>query len=467
MAIASQGIGSGLDVNSIIATLMAVERQPLTTLTTQQTGYNDKISSIGKVKSGIASLQSAAAAISSSSKIYSYKGILTDTSIASATTTSSAVAGTYSIEVERLAGTHKLLSAIATDTSVAADLLAGGTLTIELGSATAGTPGSFVAKSGTSPVAVTIAAGSTLANVRDAINSADAGVSATIVNGASGQQLVLTSKSSGETSQMRLSGMSAFSFDPTTVVQTGKLTEKDAGQNAILKVDGIVIADATSNTVTDAITGLTLNLTKTNLGSPTQLTVSIDTSSLKTKLEAFVKAYNDINSTIKDLTKYDATTKKGGSLNGDQTISSVTTQLRNTLFNVPSGASSNYQYLSDLGINFQSKDGSLVLDSTILQTAIDKNFSAVAATVAAYGTAVSTVATAMNATDGLISTRTEGVNASLTRLGARIDKLNASLVQVEKRYRAQFTSLDVLMSKLSKTSNYLTQQLASLNNSKN
>ncbi|MBI2307782.1 MAG: flagellar filament capping protein FliD [Rhodocyclales bacterium] len=453
MAITSLGVGSGLDAEGIVTKLMALERQPLTLLQTRQTDFNNKLSAVGKIKSAIAALQSAASAMSTTSKLYSFKGVVADTTIASATTTSSASAGVYSLEVERLAGTHKLLSSASPDTST------GGTLTFEVGSTVGGV---FTAKSGTSAVGVTVSAGATLSQVRDAINGSGANVTATIVNGASGEQLVVTSKYSGETGQIRITasaGLGSFSYDPVTA--TGGLTQKDAGQDAIVRIDGILIKDTTSNTVTDAITGVTLNLTKTNLGSPTQLSISNDTSNLTSKVEAFVKAFNELNTTAKDLTKYDATTKKAGVLNGDSMVSSVLGQLRDALYNVPAGASSDYQRLSDLGVSIQT-DGSLKIDSTVLQSAVTTKWSAVATTVAAYGTTFDTLTTAMNGTDGIVTSRTDGINANIKTLGSRSDELSRRLEAVEKRYRAQFSALDALMGKMQTTSSYLSQQLASL-----
>ncbi len=180
MPISSPGIGSGLNVNDIVTKLMALEGQGVTRLQTQQTKIDNQISAVGKIKSALANLQTAAKAMSTASALYSYKGTLADTSIATVATNSNAVGGTYSVEVERLASTHKLLSAAGADPS------AGGTLTIELGSTASG---SFVRKNGTSAVDVTINPGASLSDVAKAINASDAGVSATVVNGAGGAQL--------------------------------------------------------------------------------------------------------------------------------------------------------------------------------------------------------------------------------------------------------------------------------------
>ena len=264
--------------------------------------------------------------------------------------------------------------------------------------------------------------------------------------------------------------MSAFSFDPTTVVQTGKLTEKDAGQNAILKVDGIVIADATSNTVTDAITGLTLNLTKTNLGSPTQLTVSIDTSSLKTKLEAFVKAYNDAVSGIKSMTAYDSANKKASILTGDSTARSIQSQLDTLVQTSVTSIAGGISRLSDIGITVQ-KNGTLATNSTKLAAALadpDKDVAALFTQTASGNTGIavrfSETLAALVGASGPISTRTEGINASVKDIGSRREAINLRLVKIEARYRAQFTSLDSLIASMQQTSTYLTQQLASLQN---
>jgi flagellar hook-associated protein 2 len=456
MAISSAGIGSGLDVNSLVSQLMSLERVPVTQLQSRQTKNGNQISAMGKIKSSIAALQTAAQAISTSSSLYSYKGTLADTTIASATTTTSAVGGAYSVEVRRLAGTHKLTSAAGADAS------AGGTLNIEIGSTATG---SFVRKSGTSSVAVTITAGSTLSSVASAINAADSGVTATVINGESGSQLVVTSKFSGETSQVKIStAMSGFAFDPDNPGAAGSLTQKDPGQNAILKIDGITIANTTSNTVTDAITGVTLNLTKTNIDTPTQLTISNDSSSLVTKATAFVKAYNDARTTMKDLSKYDSTGKSSGVLNGDSTVTSALNQLRSAISTVPSGVSSDYQNLSALGISSQS-DGTLKLDSTVLQTAIDKNFSSAATSLAAYGTVFNTLTTAMVSSEGLISSRTDGLTATSKLFTSRIEDMNRQLTLVEARYRKQYTALDTLMGKLQTTSSYLTQHFSTTKSS--
>lgn len=448
--ITSAGVGSGLDVESIITKLMAVEKAPLNALESRKTTYNSEISALGQVKSDLSALQDAVAAFSTSSGVYSYKATVANNTVATATANSTAIGGSYSVEVQQLASTNKLLSAAGADAS------AGGTLTIEVGSVSGG-----VFTAGSAAVNVTINAGSTLKDVASAINAANAGVNATVISGASGDQLVVTSQTSGAAGLVKISsaGLPALTYDPAT--STGGMTQKTPGQDAIVLVDGIQIANTTSNTVTDAVTGVTLNLLATNIGSPTTLTVSSDTSALETKLNTFVTAYNNLVTLVKGLTGYDTTTKNAGALNGDTTVTQIMSDLRNAIFTVPSGASSSYQTLSSLGIQFQA-DGSLKLDSATLQTAMDTNYAAVAATVSSYGSALNT--TLKNTLDvtGPLAVHTTGINNLISDIGDREDQLNVQLTAIEARYRAQFTALDTLVAQMQTTSSYLTQQLAAL-----
>jgi flagellar hook-associated protein 2 len=447
--ITSSGVGSGLDVETIITKLMAVEKAPLNALETKKTTYNSEISALGKIKSDLSALQDAVQAFSTSSGVNAFSAAVADDTVATASASSSAIGGSYTLEVQQLASANKLLSAAGADAS------AGGTLTIEIGSVSGST---FTSSSS---VDVTINAGSTLSDVADAINAANAGVNATVISGASGDQLVVTSQTSGAAGLVKISSadLTALTYDPVTA--TGGMTEKTAGQDAIVFVDGIQIADTTSNTVTDAVTGVTLNLVGTNTGSPTTLTVSTDTSALETKLNSFVTAYNDLATLVKGLTGYDTTTGNAGALNGDTTVTQIMNDLRNAIFTVPAGASSSYETLSSLGVEFQS-DGSLTLDSSTLQTAMDTNYAAVAATISSYGSALDTTLSNALDVEGPLAVHTDGINTMISDINDREDQLNVQLTAIEARYRAQFTALDTLVAQMQTTSSYLTQQLAAL-----
>jgi flagellar hook-associated protein 2 len=194
--ISSSGIISGLDVSSLITASMVYERLPLERLQKQLSTTESKISAMGQIKSAIGSLQEAAKALSNSEDLYSYKASLSKADVATVTTSGKATAGSYEVKVEELATSHKLVSADSVDTS------AGGTLKIQVGSGAVKD--------------VSIKANASLSDVAKAINDADAGVSATVVNGKTGQQLVLTSQETGAANQIKISSstISDLEFNP-------------------------------------------------------------------------------------------------------------------------------------------------------------------------------------------------------------------------------------------------------------
>jgi len=461
MALSSPGIGSNLDINSIVSQLMQIEQRPLTLLAKKEAGFQGKISAFGSLKGAISALQSAAAGlvpatgVTAAEKFTSYKTTVADTAIATASASSSAVSGTYSLEVTSLAKTQRL-------TSGANPSVGSGdrTMTIEIGSV-AGGVGSGGAFTAASSVAISLDSSvTTLAGVRDAINAANAGVTASVITSGTDSYLTLTSNQSGTASVMRVSGdIAALNYDPSTNSATG-LVQKvgDEAADAALKINGIAITGS-GNTISGAVEGLTITLKATGT---TSVTVARDTSSLSAGVNAFVKAFNDFNKTAGDLGRYDAATKQGGPLIGDSTLRSSQSAFRNLLRNVPSELSgATLQRLSDIGVALQ-KDGTLVVDSAKLNSAISGNFAGVANLVSAYGSAFKTAADGMVGTDGLITARTEGLNASIKSLGKQSEAVQQRLVQIEARYRKQFTALDTLIGNMTKTSNFLTQQLANL-----
>jgi flagellar hook-associated protein 2 len=457
MAIQASGIISGLDVGSLITASMAFERLPLERMQRQLSSTESKISAMGQIKSAIASLQEAAKGISDSAKLYSYKGSLVNADIASVTANGKAVAGTYSLEVERLASSHKLTSASNINTS------AGGTLTIEIGGVE---NGNFVAKDGNSPISVNVAAGASLSDIAKAINDADAGVSATVVNGAGGAQLVLTGEETGENNQIKITTTESIKdlrFDPANPTNNSKMTQT-AAQNAIVRIDGILLANTTSNTITDAVTGVDLTLKSTNKGSPTQLTISNDTADFEGKLKTFVDAYNKARDTMKNLSSYDAANQSAAVLNGDSTVTSALNELRGMLSEIPAGASGAYQHLSELGVE-TSAQGVLSINADKFKSAMQTDFAAVTKTVAAYGAAYEAAATRMNGADGLIGHRLDGLNSTKSALNDSIAAQERRMEIVQARYEKQFANLETLLSSLTATGNYLSQQLSSLSSS--
>lgn len=400
--LSSPGIGSGLDVNGIVTQLMASERQPLNALAKQEQAFNQKLSAFGQVRSALASFQTALKDLSSGSKFQALSATSSNTAVLSASASSNATPASYQLEVLQLAQQHKLASSGYAATS---DVVGSGTLSIQFGTYDSGL-NTFTANADKATQSITIApANNTLAGVRDAINAANAGVSATIVNdgSATGNRLVLTSTDSGANNSLKISvadddtigtdtsGLSALAYNPTAAIGSGKnLSQVAAAQSAQLKIDGITVNQST-NTVKNAIEGVTLNLTTTNVGVPLTLNVNRDTKTITDAVQLFVTAYNGTSGTLKNLTAFKGVGSQNGVLLGDSTARGIQVEMRN-LLNTSIDSGGNLTTLSQIGVSFGS-DGTLALDSAKLNTAISTNFSDITALFAK----------AAKATDSLVS----------------------------------------------------------------
>ena len=362
-AITSPGIGSGLDVNTIVSKLMSIEQRPFTLLNQKQSSYQTDLSAYGTVSSLFAAFQGAMKNLSVAA---SYQGLTAASGDASIFTTSAATTatpGSYSVSVTNIAQTQVLAAAgIASAQSASST----GTLIVKVGSGAAAT--------------VTIdASNNTLEGVRDAINAAGAGVTASIVNdgSASPYKLVLTANATGAANTVQVTNnLTAGELQDTIT----SLAEVRVGKDAALTVNGVAIKSA-SNTVTTVIPGVTLNLNKS--GDST-LTVTRDSASLQASVTSFVNAYNNVNSTLGTLTGYNAATKQGGPLLGDSAAQKLQVQVRSILSRAVAGTGGSLTTLSQIGVSFQ-KDGSLAVDSTKLTHAITTNFSGIAALFSVQG----------------------------------------------------------------------------------
>ena len=461
MAITSSGIGSNLDIDGIIKQLMTLEKKPLSALDTKEAGILAKISALGSLKGTISSLQTAAGNMVPPSgttpfeKFNTYTASVADSSIASVTTDSKAVAGSYRLEVTELAQEHRLASISGENSPFDAEGKlkgSGGILSIGLGTA-----GQAPGKS----TPVNIAAGATAEQVRDAINAVRAGVSATVINGVNGKQLALVGDAVGSDQSITLSGIEELAFDGNGS-GVDAFEEPQAAQGSRFKLNGIEVG-GTTNTVSTAIDGITLTLLKkSEAGVTTTVSINNDNSALNSVIDGFVKAYNDFNTLASDLGSYNKTTKVAGALNGDSGLRMAQNILRTTLGSTPAElADAKLQRLSDIGIEMQ-KDGSLQLNRSKLNKAIKGDVDAVANLVSAYGKSFKGATEGLVGTNGALAAKTDGYNESIKSLGKQREAINSRLISIEARYRKQFTSLDMMMSNMTQTSNYLTTQLANL-----
>lgn len=391
MGISTAGVGSGLDIESIVSSLMAVEQKPLTLINTQKTAYESKLSAYGTMKSALTSFQTAVSALSTSAKFNAQTATSANTAVFTATANGNATVGDYAITVSQLAKSQKIAMDGLPNTT---DVVGTGTLTISFGMYTPAvvspaTPASFTPNADKTDLNITIdSSNNTLAGVRDAINAANGSVSATIVNDGTSNRLVITSKDTGEVNSLKItvadddgnstnaSGLSRLAYDPLAAVGAGKnMTQMQEAKNAILDIDGIPVVKS-SNTITNAIDGITLNLLKTSESLPVSLAVATDQAKIKESVTAFVDAYNKINDTMRTLTKYDESGKSSGKLLGDATARSVISKIKAVITQtVDTGGS--IKSLTDIGVSFQ-RDGKLALDANKLSTAVTEHFSEIA-----------------------------------------------------------------------------------------
>ncbi|CAD5373630.1 Flagellar hook-associated protein fliD [Rubrivivax sp. A210] len=472
--ITSLGVGSGLDINSIVSQLVAVESRPLSQMKTAADELKTQVSSYGKISSLLATLQTAAGKLNGRSLWSQSTVSSSDTAAVGVVGGSGAATGNYAVTVQSLAASQTLASA--TPLAAATDLVGSGIMTLEVGAWNAGQTG-FTPKDGSTPATLTIAATDTLQTLRDKINSLGMGVTASLVTDTSGVRLSLRSSASGAENGFRITtldddardtdatGLSRFAFDPPA--GTASMERKQAASNALATVNGIAVSSA-SNELSGVVEGLTLQLRK---ASATTIDVSVasDRDAVKTAIKAFVDAYNALATQIGDQTKYDPATKTGGPLQGDSAAVGLQRQLRAVL-NTPSGASASFPRLSNLGLQAQ-RDGTLTIDAVKLDTAtadlaeLRKAFANTdAATPANDGFAqrYATLARQVLGVDGSMTTRTEGLQQRLTQNSEAQSRYSDHIALYQQRLVAQYTAMDANMSKLNALTNLVTQQLAML-----
>ncbi|HGC4365784.1 TPA: flagellar filament capping protein FliD [Escherichia coli] len=405
-SISTLGVGSGLDLSSILDSLEAAEKSTLTPISKQQSSYTAKLSAYGTLKSALESFQTANTALNKAD-LFTATSTTSSSSAFSATTTGSAIAGKYTISVSQLAQAQTLTTKNSQKDSKAAIATSDSVLTIQQGG-------------GKDPVTIDISAGnSSLSGIRDAINNAKAGVSASIINVGNGEyRLSITANDTGSNNAMKLSvsGDSALEsfmgYNGTPGDSSNGMIESVTAQNAKLTVNNVEIENS-SNTISDSLEDITLNLNDVTTGNQT-LTISKDTSKAENAVKAWVDAYNTLQDTFSSLTKYTAV--DAGAESQD---------------------SSNGALLGEMFIG----DGK----STGVTTGISNNL------------------TSWLSSTGIIQAAKDGVSKTLNNLTDQYNAASERIDTLMTRYKAQFTQLDVLMNSLNSTSSYLTQQFDTSN----
>lgn len=439
--LSSAGVGSGLDIASLVNQLVAAERAPTAQrLARQESTARVEISAYGLLRSALADLQSSLTGATGDAQTEGRTASASREDLLEVSAASGAALGRFDIVVERLASSGR--AATLTPRDPAADVGAG-TLSLTLGS------DSF-------DVATT--AGMDLAALRDAINDAadNPGINATIINVDGGSVLSLGSDISGLNSAISASG----SGDIATLA--ADIGETRPAQDALLQIDGLPRSSA-ENSISDAIDGVTLNLLAADVGATTTITIGRDDGALQQGLEDFVEAWNSFASNADTLGAYNASTGDAGALNGDALLRGIENQLRQ----IVSAGQGTDDLLrgAEFGLRFDTQ-GKLELDSAALAESLSTRRDDVAAWwngPDGLASALDGVLSQQLGDDASLKSREDALSARLERIDQREERLDLRMESVRARYLAQFTALDVALAQLQTTSSFLSQQLAGLN----
>lgn len=461
----SLGVGSNLPLDTLLTNLTTAEKKRLTPITQQQSSNTARLTAFGTLKSSLEKFQTANTALNDAALFKSTTAVSSSTDL-TVSTTAGAAAGIYKISVSQLAQAQSIRTTTPVTDSKAIQGNSNSERTL------------VIKQDGKDkPLEIKLTSEQTsLEGLRDAINNADGGVSASIVKVKDNDyQLVLTSSETGLENQMSVSvqgddKLNQFiSFNNPDV--TGNNVEQIVeAQDAKLSVNGINI-ERSSNTITDAPQGITLNLTK--VVDDVTITVNKSDEKSTSAIKAWVEAYNSLVDTIGSLTKYTAVDPgaekqdtSNGALLGDSTVRTIQTGIRGQFS--ASANSGNFQTLSQIGITQDGTTGKLKIDDDKLKKALSEHSVDVQQLLVGDGketgitTKIAGLVKGYLADDGIIDSAQDSINNTLKKLTKQYLSVSASIDDTIARYQAQFTQLDTMMSKLNNTSTYLTQQFEAM-----
>jgi flagellar hook-associated protein 2 len=445
------GPGSGYDTQAIVKALVGAEKAPKQAqITSQQKDTTIQLSGVGSVKSA---LEAYRAAIAKLNNVAAFNGLAATSSEeknVKVTLGDGASSGKYVVVVNDLATSSKVTSKVfeggASGSANSTDEAQ--TLTIN--------------QSGKS-YDVLVPGGATLQEVRESINTqlSAQGISANVLSDANGARLVIGSNTTGVDTDITLSGDSelAQGYDAGAPAQNAKYT-----------IDGIAM-ESTSNKVTSAISGVSLELLAKDKGKPITINVASNTDTLKTSVQSFVTAYNALMTSINTQTKVtatgDASTTTAGALTGDASMRQLVNNLRSELVNGSgSGAISS---LAQVGITTDQKTGLLSLDDKVWDKAVVKGAGDIAKMFTGDTGLVNrmTKATASYVgTTGTLASRVTDLNNKLTDLTSQQTELDRRMESLQTSLTAKYTAMDTLIAQLNASSSSIMTTLNSLNNPK-
>lgn len=423
MPITAAGLVSGIDYNAIIDQLVSVKSLPLDQLTADRKKLERTQTAYTTLQSRIDDLETAANDLKSLTGFDAFTSSSSDTTILEATASSTALAGSSVVVVNALAKSHK----------IAADGVAASTTVVSSAA------GSFKFTVGTgTQQSVAVDATTTVTSLSDSINALNAGVSSSVINDGSSYRLVLTSKSTGLANQVTIN-----QNDTTLAFNTTLQTAQDAS----ITVDGLAITRS-SNTISDVLPGVTLDLKSTGASAPVTVTTTRDVGEIEKKVVALVDRYNAVMSYVQQNNRYDTKTKSGGTLFGDPVARSVTDELSRIMTSKISGLPDTMNMLLQAGVTRDSK-GVMSLNSTTLKDALNANYNDVVnlfvegTTTSGFGKLVYDLAKSMNdSVDGRITKKQEGLGKHIAILKTNISSKDQEISDYEAALRVRFSLLE-------------------------
>lgn len=465
MPITSTGLASGVDIQSIVSQLVALERAPLAPLQTQATKFQSKISVFGTLSSMMNSLGDLGTKLADPNAFKAVKGSSSSSDAVGITVATGTAPTSMAVEVQQLAKAQSTATlAVPKDTAMGE-----GNLKITLGDWSSGT---FAA--GSAPaVDITIGPGEdTLTQIAAKINAASAGVTATVLRDASGERLLMRSKDTGEALGFEMQATDTDGVDNTGLsrlaVQGGVASgvQITHGANAMATINGISIESA-SNTYKDGLPGITLQFSKVTTG-PVEIGVTNDKDAMTKTIQSFVDAYNSLNDMLTSTTAYNPDTKVAGSLQGDSSAVGLQNALRGMMRSATPGAA--FTTLADIGIELKA-GGKMSINSTKLSAALDNPqavqnlFSAdhTDPTAQGFGEKLKTFADGFAGANGTLTTRTDSLRAAVKRNTVQQDTVIARAARAETRYLKQYNAMDAMVGQLNSLNSFVTQQIAQWN----
>ena len=444
--------GSVINVSSLVSQLVAATEAPQQTQIANQTSaVTANISALGTLQSALSTFQQSLSSLSTPSAFNSETANSSDATAFTATANANAVSGNYGVTIANLAGAQQLLSAPFTGGS----------------SATVGTGTLSLSLAGASFSVAIDSTDHTLSGIAAAINGASGnpGISATVIQGTDGAHLLLSSTQTGATNTFTVTetdGGNALAALTYGTGNTANYTQQAAAQDASFSVAGVAYTSP-SNTVSDALSGVTLDLlAPTATGSNAALTVANDTSSVASNIQGFVTAYNTLQTALSGLGSYNSSSGTAGPLLGNPVLTGIESQIQRVLYSFVGNSA--YNSLASIGITTNS-DGSLALSSATLQTALSSNFSAVSQLFSgSNGVAaqLNSQITADLGAGGSIPSYGQTLTSQENALTTQSNTLNTQMAALTASLTQQYATLNTLLSSLQSTSSYLTQAFASL-----